>query len=237
MLRSKSAQQNRASASKGFVLGAAAAVLTALVILRASAANQQPPEVVEHLPPESATDIVLPEPEPPVAPQPAPEPVPSPDPLISPTPEPEPVELPKLYTDADAVALAQMAWGECRGVESLWIDGREISGKYQQAAAMWSALNRYDAGYEESIFAVIAAPDQFHGYAASNPVDDELLALAYDVLERWNMERSGCEDVGRVLPEDCHWFHGDGKYNYFRNAYIGGERYDWSLPDVYGGLE
>ncbi len=234
MLRYKRERQNRASASKGFVLGAAAAVLTIIIILRANAVDQQPPEVVEHLPPESATDIVLPEPEPPIVSQATPNPVPSPDP--EPLPDPEPVELPKLYTDADAVALAQMAWGECRGVESLWIDGREISGEYQQAAAMWCALNRYDAGYEESIFAVIAAPDQFHGYAASNPVDDGLLELAYDVLERWNMERSGCEDVGRVLPADCHWFGGDGEHNYFRDAYIGGNRYDWSLPDAYGGL-
>lgn len=225
MLRTKRNQRDGARESEGFVLGAAVAVLATLIIMRASAADQQPPEVIEPLPPESATEIAQPDPEP--------EPVLSPTPAPVPSPEPEPVELPKLYTYEDAVALARMAWGECRGVESLWIDGREISGKYQQAAVMWCALNRYDAGFGESIIAVIVAPYQFHGYSLKNPVDAELLALAHDVLERWNLERSGCEDVGRVLPADCYWFGGDGEHNYFRNLYEGGNRYDWSLPDVY----
>lgn len=28
-------------------------------------------------------------------------------------------------------------------------------------------------------------------------------------------------------------FSGDGKHNYFRNAYKGGETWDWSLPSPY----
>lgn len=95
----------------------------------------------------------------------------------------------KHYTDADAQALAQMAWGECRGVGDLvTADGRTVTGTCQKAAAMWVALNRYDAGYEESVVDVVAAPHQFAGYDPEHPLDDELLALAYDVLERWNEE-------------------------------------------------
>ena len=40
-------------------------------------------------------------------------------------------------------------------------------------------------------------------------------------------------EVGRVLPADYLWFSGDGKRNHFRNAYRGGDRWDWSLPSPY----
>lgn len=37
----------------------------------------------------------------------------------------------------------------------------------------------------------------------------------------------------RGVPSDYLWFSGDGKHNYFRNAYKGGETWDWSLPSPY----
>lgn len=140
----------------------------------------------------------------------------------------------KHYTDADAQALAQMAWGECRGVGDLvTADGRTVTGTCQKAAAMWVALNRYDAGYEESVVDVVAAPHQFAGYDPEHPLDDELLALAYDVLERWNDEQAGGTDVGRVIPDDYFWFVGDGKHNHFSNQYRSGKYYAWELSDAY----
>lgn len=151
----------------------------------------------------------------------------------------EPVEVKeeysKLYTDADAVALAQMVWGEGRGIGELitW-DGRVVSGDCQKAAAMWCVLNRYDAGWSDSIIGAVAAPSQFHGYSSGNPIDEDLLELAYDVLDRWNNEKHGETDVGRVLPADYFWFHGDGRYNHFRNEYNSNGYWDWSLGDVYG---
>lgn len=45
--------------------------------------------------------------------------------------------------------------------------------------------------------------------------------------------KDGETDTGRVLPSDYLWFSGDGKHNYFRNAYKGGETWDWSLPSPY----
>lgn len=142
-----------------------------------------------------------------------------------------------LYTEADARALAQMAYGECRGVESLVINGKVISGTCQKAATMWVVLNRYDAGYADSIVDVVAAPYQFVGYRASNPVDPELLELAHDVLERWSAEQRGSKDAGRIIPADYLWFVGDGKHNHFSNIYGAGKYYNWQLPDVYAAEE
>lgn len=140
----------------------------------------------------------------------------------------------QLYTAADAQALAQMAWGECRGVGDLvTADGRTITGTCQKAATMWVALNRYDAGFEDSIAEVVAAPHQFAGYSKAHPVDDELLSLAYDVLERWSAEQRGSTDCGRIIPADYLWFVGDGKHNHFSNEYRSGVYYAWELFDIY----
>lgn len=53
------------------------------------------------------------------------------------------------------------------------------------------------------------------------------------MLSRWYAEREGQVEVGRVLPADYLWFSGDGERNHFRNAYRGGDRWDWSLPSPY----
>lgn len=141
-----------------------------------------------------------------------------------------------LYTAADAEALARMAWGECRGVGEIDAGGGIVSADYQKAAAMWCAINRYDAGFEDSIVDVVSAPNQFVGYSAEHPIDDELLALAYDVLDRWECERTGGGDVGRVLPADYLFFIGDGRHNYFAKEWRSADYYTWELPDVYAGM-
>lgn len=142
---------------------------------------------------------------------------------------------PGLYTDEDAIALAKMLWGEARGVGEMNTSGRCVSAKCQQAAVIWTVLNRYDAGYSDSITKIVKAPKQFVGYRESNPVDEELMGLVKDVLDRWNDEKHGETDVGRVLPADYLWFRGDGKYNHFRNSYEGGTRWNWEMEDIYGG--
>lgn len=127
---------------------------------------------------------------------------------------------------ADAEILAKLVWGEARGVKS----------KAEQAAVIWCALNRVDAeGYAcgRSVEYVVTFPNQFTGYRASNPVTPELYELAVDVLTRWQREKAGESNVGRVLPFEYQWFAGDGKRNHFRDAYRGGNRWDWSLPDPY----
>lgn len=145
------------------------------------------------------------------------------------------ISQPELYTDEDAVVLAKMLWGEARGVKDLEIDETCVSSECQQAAVIWTALNRYDAGYSDSIASVVTAPKQFVGYRESNPVDEELMDLVMDVLDRWNKEQYGETDVGRVLPADYMWFYGDGKHNHFRNKFKTTTRWAWELEDIYEG--
>ena len=136
-------------------------------------------------------------------------------------------EFEPIYTTNDIEMLAKTLYGECRGVV----------GDTHKAAVVWCILNRVDAtgfGFGNSIEYVITFPDQFHGYDVDYPVTDELAAIAEDVLQRWQREKEGETDVGRVLPKEYLWFHGDGKYNYFRDAYRGGNTWDWSLPSPYG---
>lgn len=122
---------------------------------------------------------------------------------------------------------AKMLYGECRGAKTT----------AEKAACLWVALNRVDAGYG-TLTEVITAKGQFTGYRKSNPVDEELVALARDVLIRWHMERAGLDNVGRVIPSDYLYFRQDtsGKNtNVFRTKYAATncEYWDWSLPSPY----
>lgn len=138
------------------------------------------------------------------------------------TPEPKPEVTPQPWTDEETIVLAKMLWGEARGVSS----------DAEKAACVWCVLNRVDHGYGD-IITVVTTPEQFVGYNAKNPTDDDLITLCIDVLSRWYAEKDGQVEVGRVLPADYLWFSGDGERNHFRNAYRGGDRWDWSLPSPY----
>lgn len=142
-----------------------------------------------------------------------------PEPVIS---EATPTPSEPLWTEEEVNALAQMVWGEARGVPS----------DTEKAACVWCVLNRVDYGYG-NIITVVTAPYQFVGYDEDNPIDPELKALCEDVLTRWYAEKDGKVDVGRVLPADYMWFTGDGERNYFRNVYQEGQIWDWSLPTPY----
>lgn len=131
------------------------------------------------------------------------------------------------YTESDVTMLAKVAFCEGRGIKS----------QTELACVMWTILNRYDTGkYGGSIANVITAPNQFAYYSAAPTVSDygyDLKELARDVLSRWNREKNGETDVGRVLPAGYCWYTGDGRSNYFRNAYRGGTRWNYSLPSPY----
>ncbi|MGI5984912.1 MAG: cell wall hydrolase [Clostridiales bacterium] len=129
---------------------------------------------------------------------------------------------PPAYTDDDATMLAKIIYSEGRGIPS----------DTEKACLVWVVLNRVDAGYGNTIAEVAAAPAQF-GYRASAPVWDNLLLISHDVLSRWQKEKNGETEVGRVLPKDYLWYSGDGVHNYFRNSYKGGTRWDYSLPTPY----
>lgn len=111
-----------------------------------------------------------------------------------------------IWTEDDAIALAQMAWGEARGCS-----------EYEQAQTMWCVLNRVDA-WGGTPISQCAASGQFYGYSPYNPVTDELYELSIDVLTRWESEHNG-ETIERELGSTYLWFTGDGAHNYFREGF------------------
>lgn len=125
------------------------------------------------------------------------------------------------YVDSVAAEyLANVAWGEARGCSVT-----------EQAAVMWCVLNRVDSPlYPDSVGGVVTQRAQFNGYSESNPITQELLQLANDVLTYW----SEGDDSGRVLPKEYLYFIGDGKHNYFYKTWGGNAiAWDWSLPSPY----
>jgi len=127
------------------------------------------------------------------------------------------------FTDTDAVMVAKVLYNECRGIQS----------ETEKACIVWCILNRVDAGYG-TIKEVVTAKHQF-AYTYNTPVWDNLLDLSYDVLERWNNEKNGQADIGRVLPSDYFWYSGNkaGTHNYFYNVYNGRVRWNYSLESPY----
>ena len=127
----------------------------------------------------------------------------------------------------EAVMLARLVRGEAGGVWSMT----------EQACVMWTVLNRVDAGYGDTIAEVITAPGQYY-YIESFGINDEygrdLVWLAEDVISRWEREKAGEINVGRVLPAEYLFFGGDGYHNYFRTTYeFGNGFWDYSLPSPY----
>lgn len=132
------------------------------------------------------------------------------------------------HHDPDTVqAIAQAVWGEARGCSTT-----------EQAAVIWCILNRADSTepyYPDDPLQVVQQTGQFDGYNPNNPVEPALVSLTEDVLSRWEMEKLGGGDVGRVLPADYLFFEGDGRENHFRRNYIkDGTTWDWSLESPYG---
>ena len=121
--------------------------------------------------------------------------------------------------------IARTVWGEARGCSET-----------EQAAVIWCILNRVDSSIRympDNIIDVVTQKHQFLGYVKTFPVTKKIRELVIDVLTRWEMEKAGVENVGRVLPPEYMWFHGDGWHNHFRDSYRGGNRWDWSLDSPY----
>lgn len=142
---------------------------------------------------------------------------------VTPTPEAEATDPLK----ADREALARMVWGEARGCSTT-----------EQAAVVWCVLNRFDSGdpyYANcmTIYDIVTQPLQFVGYDPENPLDPNIQALVDDVLARWMAEKVCVGDVGRVLPAEYLFFTGDGKTNTFRDAFEGGNTWEWTLDSPY----
>lgn len=145
---------------------------------------------------------------------------------ISPSPLPETTTGQAASDMAEeAEYIAKTLYGEARGCSTT-----------EQAAVAWCILNRVDdeSGlWPDDIIGVVTQEHQFAGYSQEHPVLPELYDLALDVLERWQREKAGVDDVGRVLPVDYCYFQGDGQHNYFRQEFEGGPVWDWRLESPY----
>lgn len=120
--------------------------------------------------------------------------------------------------------IAKLVYGEARGCS-----------KTEQAAVIWCVLNRVDDDrFPDNITDVITQKNQFSGYNENNPVYEEYVELANDVMERHQFEKIAVGEVGRILPKEYMWFRGNGIVNTFRDAYK--EPYNtwgWSLYSPY----
>ena len=148
-------------------------------------------------------------------------------PVPTPTPEhtPEPTQtITRCYTDEDVITMAKVMYREARGVGSIT----------QIACVGWVACNRVDAGaFGNTITEVLTAPNQF-AWIPDTPVEEWLVEIAEDVLQKWSIEKSTGEYCGRVLPAEYLYFHGDGEVNWFRIEYEHNNQYwDYSLPSPY----
>lgn len=152
-------------------------------------------------------------------------PVVTPTPISTPEPTPEPTPtITWYYTDEDVITMAKVMYREARGVGSIT----------QIACVGWVACNRVDTGtFGDTITDVLTAPGQF-AWIPNTPVEEWLVEIAEDVLQKWSIEKSTGEYCGRVLPAEYLYFHGDGKVNWFRIEYEHNNQYwDYSLPSPY----
>lgn len=145
------------------------------------------------------------------------------EPVVKPSTDEIDISKPE-YRD-EIIYIAKTVYGEARGCTTT-----------EQAAVVWSILNRVDSDLKympDDIIGVVTQKDQYLGYNPKHPVTDEIANLVEDVIGRWAMEKAGEKNVGRVLPKDYLWFYGDGKHNHFTDAWRNGNKWDWSLESPY----
>lgn len=138
----------------------------------------------------------------------------------------KPAKKQKIYTDKDVELIAKTVYGEALVTQS----------DTEMAAVVWCILNRVDVkdyACGNSIEYVVTFPKQFHGYDPDNPVTPHIKELVIDVLDRWQAEKEGVENVGRILPKEYRFFEGDGRHNHYATSYGGNDYWDWSLESPY----
>jgi len=115
----------------------------------------------------------------------------------------------------------------------IYREGRGLSSTQEKASIVWCVLNRVDSkDFDNTIKKVITARRQF-AWRPNTPVKNEFYVLAQDVVTRWLLEKEGCSQVGRVLPENYLFFASHKKRNRYRQGYSSKKYWDWSLPNPY----
>ena len=115
--------------------------------------------------------------------------------------------------EADAEMLARLIYTEARGVES----------RDEQAAVAWCVLNRVDDDrWPDMVAEVVTQKGQF-AYDKDAPIEDELYDIAVEVLTAW----TSSDETARTLPREYVFFSGRNGHNYFRDAYKGGNTWNF----------
>lgn len=127
------------------------------------------------------------------------------------------------YTEDEVVMMAKLIKTEANGLRDT-----------ELACVAWCVCNRVDDSRfkGDTISEIITRPGQF-AYRESTNVNEHYYDIALDVIKRWNSERNGKSDVGRVLPREYVFFWGDGKHNYFRVTGKSYDYWDYSLESPY----
>ena len=114
------------------------------------------------------------------------------------------------WTGADIEMIAKMVCGEARGCTP-----------DEQRLVVWTVLQRIDRPdeYGDTIKGVITAPRQFIGYHAGNPVDPDIAELVAGELMAWwrGFPPPTLEPYAPNAP--YYYFDGDGRNNWFREAW------------------
>ena len=121
-----------------------------------------------------------------------------PEALVQKSKEPELLEL-QNFTDDDIIVLSKILHAESNGVAS----------KAERAMVIWTILNRLDSGrFGSSVIEIATKPHQF-AYRSGTRYSQEEEDLVKDVLQRYEAEKRGEENVGRVLPSKYVYFCAD----------------------------
>lgn len=117
---------------------------------------------------------------------------------------PEPV---LKYSYEELIMVAQTLWGEARGCST-----------DEQMLVAWCICNRATER-NQSIEQVVTAAGQFHGYNSSNPVEDQLLEAAEQVLQAWSRNETAMVLHPYATNSNYQYFYSDGKHNWFREEF------------------
>lgn len=114
------------------------------------------------------------------------------------------------FCKVDAEMLAKVVYGEAGGCSLL-----------EREKVIWCVLNRVDdPRFGNTVFRVVTAQSQFHGYSPDHPIIQENYELALEVISKWLYEKEGGE-IERPLGPEYLYFSADasGMKNNYRTDY------------------
>ena len=113
------------------------------------------------------------------------------------------------FSPADVDMMAKTVWGEARGMTA-----------DEQRLVVWTVLQRLDGnGWGDTISAVLTAPNQFLGYRAGHPINEQIHAVCLEEMQKW---ASGAEPPTHEIyapTAPYYYFEGYDGHNWFRGSW------------------